>query len=71
MNQKLYSISKVLLSLIIGIDIISIFTSIVFKFSVGSFAVVAFDVFVCAVLLFDFLQGYLGSSNRLVYLQED
>ena len=71
MNQKLYSISKVLLSLIIGIDIISIFTSIVFKFSVGSFAVVAFDVFVCVVLLFDFLQGYLGSSNRLVYLQED
>lgn len=71
MNSKLYNISKILLSIIIGIDIISLFTSIVFNVPFENFAVTAFDIFVCAVLLLDFLQGYFGSSNRLVYLKAD
>lgn len=71
MDQRVYNIFKILLSIIIGINIIAIFTSIVFDAVVGNFAVLTFDVLVCAVLLLDFLKGFFSSSNRSQYLREN
>jgi hypothetical protein len=70
MDLKTYNIFKILLSIIIGIDIISIFTSIVFGLATENLAIVTFDLFVCAVLLLDFLLGFFSSSQRGVYLRE-
>ena len=71
MDSKFYNVSKILLSIIIGLNIISVFASIVFSISVGNLPIVAFDIFVCTVLLLDFLRGFLSSSDRLVYLKEN
>ena len=71
MKTKVYAISKRLLIIILGINIISLLTAIVFNISTEFLILVAFDLFVCALLLIDFFRGYFSSSDRLVYLKEN
>ena len=59
------------MSIIIVINIISLLTTIVFSITTEFLSIVAFDIFVCAVLLFDFLNGFFSSSNRQVYIEEN
>ena len=71
MVKKVYNIFKILLGIIIGINIIAIFTSIIFQGAVGNFAFVTFDIFVCAVILFDFLRGFFSSTNHSLYVKQN
>jgi hypothetical protein len=69
-KTKIYTISKILLSLIVIINIILISTLIIFDIS-GLKATVVFDIFVCFVLLADFFSGFFKSSNKSEYFKEN
>lgn len=71
MKTKFRNISKVLLAIIISINIIIILTTCVFSITTEVPSIVIFDIFVCLVIFIDFLKGYLGSSNRLVYIKQN
>lgn len=71
MKTKVRNISKIFLSIIVIINIISILTTIVFHITTEFLTIVAFDVFVCMVLLFDFFRRFLRSTERLMYLKEN
>lgn len=70
MKAKIYSIFKILLTIIILINIISISTVIIFNLSELNVAVL-FDIFVCGVLLLDFFIGFSKSSNKSEYFKEN
>ncbi len=59
-----------LLGIIIIINTILISTVIVFNLSEFN-AIVAFDIFVCIILLFDFFLGFYKSSDRSRYFKEN
>ena len=71
MKAKFYTISKILLSSIILINIILLLTTIIFSITTEFLPIVTFDIFVCIVLLIDFFRGFFSSSNREVYLKEN
>ena len=71
MKLKLYAISKILLSLLICINIISLLTSIMFSITTEYIPIIAFDVFVCIVLFLDFFRGFHESTNKLIYVREN
>ena len=71
MKLKLYAISKILLSLLICINIISLLTSIIFSITTEYIPIIAFDVFVCIVLFLDFFRGFYQSTNKLLYTREN
>jgi voltage-gated potassium channel len=58
-----------ILIVLIGINIISIFTSIIFAISGLNLAATALDIFICAILLFDFFRGFFASSNHSEYVK--
>lgn len=71
MKAKFFSVSKILLSALIAVNIIALLTSIIFNISTEFFPILILDVFVCMLLILDFFGGYFTSSNRVVYLEEN
>lgn len=69
-KTKIYTVSKILLSLIIIINIILISTIIVLNISELN-AVVVFDIFTCFVILLDFFIGFYKSSDKSDYFREN
>lgn len=67
MKTKIHTISKILLSIIVIINIILISTVIIFK--AYELNVIIFDLFVCSVLLVDFFHGFHKSTNKSEYLK--
>lgn len=70
MKTKIYTVSKILLSIIVIVNIILISTAIIFNLKEFS-AILFFDIFVCIVLLFDFFKGFHESSNRRDYFKKN
>ena len=71
MKAKFFSVSKILLSALIAVNIIALLTSIIFSISTEFFPILILDVFVCMLLILDFFGGYFTSSNRVVYLEKN
>lgn len=70
MKTKIYTISKILLSLIVIINVILISTVIIFSLSEFK-PIVAFDIFVCLALLADFFIGFFTSSDKSEYVRQN
>ncbi|WP_458454118.1 ion channel [Methanobrevibacter sp.] len=69
MKNKVYNILKILVCLVIILDVISLLTSIMFSITTEYRSIMALDIGVCLILLFDFFRGYFTSSNRIEYVK--
>lgn len=71
MKTKVHGILRILMSVLIAINIIELLTSIIFHITIENLAILGFDIFVCSILLFDFMRGMFSSPDRLVFLKQN